>query len=187
MKALAGKLTLTLPTKSLATSWTTGYSDNWYTDRATLLQAITKRNQLDITAPTPIVGDASFALDRVLNIQYMETGDTTFKTLTACNRANNGSGNALSRRDRQLIGFGNDDANILTGTDNKLSSDGKGVFQRPPKRPHPCWWQTDSTIKTALAGRFFYRLSPALQVTGTKNSRLMCAPRSLTRSRNWVR
>ena len=155
LKALAGKLTLTLPTTSLATtaktdfaaflslnalspvvvsttdaaaiaalkaanpalatSWTTGYSDNWYTDRTTLLQAITKRNQLDLTAPTPIVADASFALDRVLNIQYMEAGDTTFKTLTAWNPANDGGGNALSTRDKQLIGLGNDDANTLTG------------------------------------------------------------------------
>jgi hypothetical protein len=57
----------------------------------------------------------------VLNIQYLEAGNTTFKTLTAWNPANNGGGNALSTRDKQLISFGNDGANPLTGTDNKLA------------------------------------------------------------------
>lgn len=95
------------------------FSDNWYTDRAVLLQAIAKRNQNDITSG--IVADASFAVDRVLEIQYSEPGDAAQKLVTLWNPANNAASNALSTRARQRITFDNDQGNTLTGTDNKLA------------------------------------------------------------------
>jgi pimeloyl-ACP methyl ester carboxylesterase len=184
LKALAGKLTLSLPTTSLATTAKTDFAA-FLSLNALSPVVISTTDAAAIAALK--AANPTLATSWTAGANASMASDTIFKTLAAWNPANNPWGNALSTRDKQWIGFGNDDANTLTGTDNKLSSDGKGVSQRPPKRPHPCWWRTDSTIKTALAGRFFYGLSPALQVTGTKNSRLMCAPKSFTRSRNWVR
>lgn len=92
--------------------------------RTPLPQAISKRNQLDLTAVTLIVADVSFALDRELNIQYVEAGDSTFRNLSTWNSANNPAGNALSTRDSQLIGIGSDEAYTPTGSDIiKLADD----------------------------------------------------------------
>lgn len=95
------------------------FTDSWLADRALLLQAVVSRNEKNI--PGTIVGDARFAVDRVYELQYVDPTDSTQKSLTAWNPTNNAAGNALSTRDKQRIAFGDDQANTLTGTDNKLA------------------------------------------------------------------
>lgn len=96
----------------------TAFTDQWIDDRALLLQAIVGRNEKNISGT--IVGDSRFAFDRVLELQYTDPSDSTQKTLTAWNPANNTAANALTTRDKQRIAFGNGEADTLTGTDNKL-------------------------------------------------------------------
>ena len=111
----------------LATAWTADYnarlygdttkvfdySDNWYADRAGLLQAITRRNTQDNT--TGQIVDAAAPANQVTFFDFADASSATGKTIISTLRP---GGAQLAH---QYIGFGGDGADNLTGSDiNKL-------------------------------------------------------------------
>jgi len=89
------------------------YSDNWYADRAGLLQAITRRNTQDNT--TGQIVDAAAPANRVTFFDFADASSATGKTIISTLRP---GGAQLAH---QYIGFGGDGADNLTGSDiNKL-------------------------------------------------------------------
>ena len=93
------------------------FSDNWYTDRAALLHTIIARNTTDTSQS--VISTPSAPADRGLQLEWYGAdplpGEVLprLATLTAVRPGFRGT-------DFQKIAFGNDEANTLAGTDNKL-------------------------------------------------------------------
>ncbi len=95
----------------------TSFTDSWITDRANLLQAISARNKQDNA--NGLVYDVAAPLDRALAFQWFGAdllpGETQPGQSTLIYQR---QGGAVSTE--QHIIFGDDNPNILTGTNNKL-------------------------------------------------------------------
>jgi len=93
------------------------FSDNWYTDRAALLHTIIARNTTDTSQS--VISTPSAPADRGLQLEWYGAdplqGEVLprLATLTAVRPGFRGT-------DFQKIAFGDDEANTLAGTDNKL-------------------------------------------------------------------
>lgn len=90
------------------------YSDNWYTDRTTLLTAITARNTKDGDG---VAYSNAFPVDRAYDLHWTDTSGAE-QILIAENTARQGG--VLTPIPMQRFWFGGDGNNTLTGTDNKL-------------------------------------------------------------------
>ena len=93
------------------------FSDDWYADRAALLHTIIARNTTDTSQS--VISTPSAPADRGLQLEWYGAdplpGEVLprLATLTAVRPGFRGT-------DFQKIAFGNDEANTLAGTDNKL-------------------------------------------------------------------
>lgn len=90
------------------------FTDNWIDDRAALLSNVYARNTLDVAS---IVADARIPIDRLIEFRYFGEREQQTQVLTAWNPANNGAQNALTTRPRQVIAFGSEGGDTLTGKD----------------------------------------------------------------------
>lgn len=93
------------------------YSDNWYTDRVALLGAINLRNQADSTAST--LTSTSAPSDHALQFQWYGADPLPGEVLPrlaslSIQRA------GYSGSESQKIAFGDDGANAMVGTENRL-------------------------------------------------------------------
>ncbi len=98
------------------------FTDQYLTDRASLLQSIVIRNTLNI-ANGSAIGSSAVPIDRILDMRYFEPQSATATTLTVWNPAGNGASNALSTRPHQLIAFGTDGGDPIIGTDETKFGD----------------------------------------------------------------
>lgn len=90
----------------------TAFTNNWIDDRAFLLRNVLQSNTLDTTTT---VTDSTVPTDRLVEFRYFDDRSQQVISLTSWNSADNGANNALTTRPRQVVAFGSEGPDAITG------------------------------------------------------------------------